>query len=273
MIADSDSVELASGVSVANGYLEDAVRRCSWPLNDTGVFVLGRAGRPLEAVARELADAFCLPVGVARRDVLQFVWALNTLALVNIAQSGSRFRRSADWLGLAARLAPAGALPTPITRRRALDTQTVRRGFVSTFRASAHRALATAAAATVALVPLAIAAGGRIDVLALALALGTGSGIGLGLHEAGHAASLSGIPSALVLHGRRTFVLHAPLCARRRALVAISGPGVVVVVGLVLVAVGAAIVAPALVILGLPLAAHALSLTVVGGDGRSACGI
>ncbi len=33
------------------------------------------------------------------------------------------------------------------------------------------------------------------------------------------------------------------------------------------------IAAPLLVILALPLAAHALSLTVLGGDGRSACGI
>ena len=273
MIVDKDHVDLPSGVSMSNGHLEDVVRGRSWPLNESGAFVLGRAGRPLEAVVRELAEAFGLPLDVARLDVLRFVWALNALALVNVVQSGSRLRRSADWLGLAARLVPAGALPTPIARRHPLDTGGVPRAVVGSLRATGFRVVIIAAASTAALLPLAAAMGGQGDILALALALGAGTGIGVGLHEAGHVASLRGVPSALVLHGRRTFVLHAPLGPGRRSLVAISGPGVAVAAGLVLVVSGAAVVAPSLVILGLPLSAHALSLTVVGGDGRSACGI
>ena len=78
---------------------------------------------------------------------------------------------------------------------------------------------------------LAAVAGAAGSVFLLAIALGAGTGIGLGLHEAGHVASLRGVPSALVLRGRRTFVLHAPVGERRRALVALCGPGVVVMVG------------------------------------------
>ena len=48
MIVDKDHVDLPSGVSMSNGHLEDVVRGRSWPLNESGAFVLGRAGRPLE---------------------------------------------------------------------------------------------------------------------------------------------------------------------------------------------------------------------------------
>lgn len=271
MIVDTDRLELPSGVSSAGGQLEDVVRGCKWPLNASGTFVLGRVGCPLETVVRELAETFDLPLDVARFDVLRFVWMLNALALVNLVHSGSRLRRSADWFALAVRLLPAGALPTPMARRCPLDTVSVRRAVASTLRAASGRVAAVTASSTVALLAFVAAVGGRGFVLALAL--GAGTGIGVGLHEAGHAASLRGIPSALVCRGLRTFVLHAPVGAGRRSLVAVSGPGVVVAAGLVLVVTGAMTVAPWLVILGLPLAAHALSLTVIAGDGKSACGI
>ena len=273
MIVESDRVDLPSGVSVDGGYVEDVVRGCSWPLNDSGAFVLGCVGTPLDAVVRDLAGTFSLPLDVARRDVLRFIWMLNSVALVNVVHGGSRLRRCSDWLGLAARLVPAGALPTPLARRRSLDTRSVPRALVSSLRAAGSRVIAVATGSTIALLPLSAALGGRGDAYALVLALGAGTGLGLGLHEAGHVVSLRGIPSALVLRGRRTFVLHAPLGSRRRSLVALAGPAGVVAVGLALVAGGAAIVAPSLVVFGLPLTSHALSLTVVGGDGRAACGI
>ena len=43
--------------------------------------------------------------------------------------------------------------------------------------------------------------------------------------------------------------------------------------GIGLVVAGSIVVAPALAIAGCPLVAHALALTVVGGDGRVACGL
>jgi len=273
VIAESDSVDLASGVSLSNAHLADVIRERSWPLNESGAFILERVGHRLDIIVRELAETFGVPLDVARFDVLQFIWTLNALALVNIIQSGSRLRRVTDWLGLAARLAPAGALPTPITRRSPLDTGSALRGAASSLRASISRVIAIAAASTLALLPLAAIVGGSGRFGSLALALGIATGTGVGLHEAGHVASLRGVPSALVLRGRRTFVLHAPLGPVRRSLVAVAGPAVAAAAGIALVAIGAAGSQPSIVILGLPLAAHALSLTVIAGDGRAACGI
>ena len=272
MIVDSDRVVLPEGVSVGADHLEDIVRGCRWPLNSAGGFVLGRRGTQLAAVVRELADAHCLPLEAARRDVLQFIWMLNALAVVNIVHDGSRLRRWADWLVLASRLIPTGALPAPVTTRRALDTGTVPRAVASVVRASGPRVLSISSASAIVLFPLAAALGG-LGGAVVALGLGAGTGIGVGLHEAGHVVTLRGVPSALVLRGRRTFVLHAPLGDARRSLVAVSGPAMTVVVGLALVAAGHLLVSPLLVILGLPLIAHAVSLSAVGGDGRSACGI
>lgn len=273
MIVDSDHVVLPEGVSVGGGHVEDIVRGCRWPLNETGGFVLGRAGARLDAVVREFADTYCLPLEVARRDVLQFTWTLNELAIVNIGHDGSRLRRWADWLALAARLIPAATLPAPVTVRRALDTATVSGAAASVFRASGSRVLSVSSAAAISLLPLALALDGRGAAAFVALGLGAGTGIGVGLHEAGHVVTLRGVPSALVLHGRRTFVLHAPLGAGRRSLVAFSGPATTVAVGLALIILGNLLVVPLLGMLGLPLVAHAVSLSALGGDGRTACGI
>ena len=272
MITGTDSVALPPGVSIQDGRLEDIVRGSSWPLNGSGAFVLRRTGRPLDAIVRELADVFGLPLEVARLDVLRFAFTLNALALVNVVQSGPRLRRLADWVGLALRLVPAGTLPTSLARRRALDTRSVPRALASTLAATGSRVVAIVTAATAVALQFAAVVGGGESAFVLAVALGAGTGIGVGLHEAGHVASLRGVPSALILRGRRTFVLHAPVGPGRRALVAVSGPGPVVALGLMLVVGGTAVVAPGLVILGLPLTAHALSLTVIGGDGRVACG-
>ena len=72
--------------------------------------------------------------------------------------------------------------------------------------------------------------------LVVPLLVGLGTGLGLGLHEAAHAALLRGVPSALVVRGPRTRVLHAAIAPSRRALVAVGGPLVVAALGLALVA-------------------------------------
>ncbi len=232
MIADNDRVVLPEGVSVGVGYLEDVVRGCCWPLNDTGGFVLGRLGTQLRAVVQDLADTYSLPLEVARRDVLQFIWMLNAVAVVNIVQDGSRLRRWRDWLALTVRLLPAAALPAPVTTRRALDTRTVPRAVASVLRASASRVLSVSSAAATALLPLVAVLGGGGTTAVVSLGLAAGTGVGVGLHEAGHVVTLRGVPSALVLRGRRTFVLHAPLGETRRSLVAFSGPATAVAFGL-----------------------------------------
>jgi hypothetical protein len=269
MIADTDTVLLAAGVTLEDGQLGDTVRGSAWPLNATGAFVLVRAGSPIGRTVAELADAFLLPTETARGDVLRFVWSLNALALVNIERQGPRLRRFADWLLLAVRLAPAGAVPAVAVRRHVLDTRTLTRAVASAARALIARVIAVAVVATVVAAQFAAVLGSR--GIALALAVGAGTGIGLGLHEVGHIASLRGVPSALVVRGRRTYVLHAPVGRERRAFVALAGPLVAVALGVALVLGGTARAVPALVILGCPLVAHAVSLTVAGGDGRIAC--
>ena len=273
MIAASDRIDLASGVSLSHSQVADVVRGRSWPLNSSGVFILERVGQRLDDVVRELAEAFDLPLDVARFDALRFIWTLNALALVNVEQNGSRVRRGVEWLGFALRLAPAGALPSSITRRRPLDTGGVLRGVVSALGASTGRVSAIATVATAALLPLTATVSGSGPSGSLALALGVATGVGVGLHEAGHVATLRGVPSALVTRGPRTYVLHAPVGPARRSLVAVAGPALAAVTGLALVVLGAAGSEPVIVCLGLPFAAHALSLTVIGGDGRAACGL
>ena len=198
MIAATDTVVLAPGVEIRKGLLRDAVRGHEWPLNTSGAFVLARSGQPLGEVASELADAFSLSASEARGDVLRFVWQLNCLALVNIERTASSLGQLVDWLRLAARLAPAGAMPAPVTRRRAIDTRSAARALASTFKAVLRRVVVVAAIANILAVHVAVILGAGPVVPVL---LGLATGLGLGLHEAAHAALLRGVPSALVVRG------------------------------------------------------------------------
>jgi hypothetical protein len=270
MIRERDIIRVAPDVTLQGGRVSDLVRGASWPVNESGAFVLACSGTPIGDTVRAFARRFSLPLDEARRDVLQFVWSLNRLALVNVESRGSRVGRLRDWLQLAARLAPTGAVPAALTRRRALDTRSVARAFGSCLAAMFARSALVAAAAI--LLTVQVVAAGSIGVAAW-LAVGAGTGAGLGLHEAGHAALLHGVPSALVTRGRRTFVLHSALSASRRSLVALAGPLSVSMLGVGLVVAGRLGAPPALVIAGCPLSAHALALTVIGGDGRVICGL
>ena len=270
MIAATDTVALAPGVDVREELLRDAVRGHEWPLNRSGAFVLERSGRPLGEVAGELAEAFSLSASDARRDVLRFVWQLNHLALVNIERTASSLGQLVEWLSLAARLAPAGTVPAAVTRRRAIDTRSAAHALASTFKAVLPRVGVVATVATVLAVHVALIIGSGLTV---PLLVGLATGIGLGLHEAAHAALLRGVPSALVVRGARTRVLHAAVAPRRRIVVAVGGPLAVAALGLALVLGGVVATSPAAAIAGCPFAAHALALTVAGGDGRVACGL
>jgi hypothetical protein len=271
MIAASDTLSLAPGVALERGRLADEVREGSWPLNPSGLFVLTRSGEPVDRIVRELADAFELSDAAARADVLRFIWHLNALTLVNVDGAGSPLRRFADWIKLSARLAPAGAIPAAVTRRRSIDTRSVGRAVGSSLGAIwARMALIAVATMAVAAQPSALAGA---PGLVVPLGLGLGTGLGIGFHEAAHAALLRGVPSALVTRGRRTYVLHARVTPTRRSLVALAGPLAVTGLGVGLVIAGSIVVAPAIAITGCPLVAHALALTVAGGDGRVACGL
>jgi hypothetical protein len=97
--------------------------------------------------------------------------------------------------------------------------------------------------------------------------------MGLVVHEAVHAAALRGIPAALITKGVRTYVLHARVAPRRASLVGLAGPAVPALVGVVGAAAATIVGSSSLAVLACPLGAHALSLTVVGRDGRAACGL
>ena len=271
MIAETDSLRLAPGVTTHNGRLADSVRGDSWPINGSAVFVLTRTGSPLGQVVRDLASTFALPVETARTDVLQFAWSLNALALVNVHRHGSAIRRFLDWLTLAVRLAPAGSLPGSLARRRRLDTSTIPRGVASCLVALWPRVVCLAVVTVLVAVQIG-AMGGAISI-AGAVALAVGSASGIALHEASHVAMLRRVPSALVLRGRQTFVLHAPVTPTRRSLVAVAGPAGAMLVGVAASMLGTAATVPELIAFGCPLMAHGLALTAIGGDGRVACGL
>jgi hypothetical protein len=271
MIASSDALVLPGGVAVSGCILSDDVRGESWPLNETGAFVLEQAGRPLGETVGELARASGRSRDAVRRDVLRFVWSLNALALVNLRRSGSRRRRLLDWLGLVARLVPAGAWPASVTRRRPIDTSGGVRAVATCLVALLPRMLAVAGFGFLLAIPIALPA--TSEHVGTAALVASATALGLGLHEAAHAALLRGVPSALVTCGRHTYVLHRRLTARRRAAVALAGPLFVAGLGAVWVAAGSAAAAPWLTAGGCPLAAHAFALTVACGDGRAACGL
>jgi hypothetical protein len=271
MLEPEDRVVLADGVVLRDGVLVDAVSRVSWPVNASGAFVLERSGRPLGEVAGDVAATFSLPAEKARTDVLAFAWRLNRLALANVERRASWWRHALGWLRLAVRLLPAGAIPPATARRRRLDTRTVVRALADATAAAASRGMALAFAAAVAVGHIGVVAGR--PTLLLPIVVGLAAGGAVVLHESAHAAALVGVPSALVVQGRRIFVLHAPAGVGRRALVALAGPLLVATVGVLVIAVAVGVGVPMLAAAGGSAAVHALGLTVLAPDGRTACGL
>ncbi len=271
MLEPCDSLVLADGVALGEGRVVDAVAEASWPVNASGSFVLERTGCRLESVVAELAAAFALPLETAREDVLAFAWQLNRLGLVNVRRGSRRLRAAVVWVRLAVRLAPSGTIPSFTARRRRIDTTTPLRAFASVVRGAAGRGTALALGTFAAGAHLSLVTG-RPSLLVPA-AVGVSVGAGVVVHEGGHAAALVGIPGALVIRGHRIYVLHAPTESRRRRVVAAAGPALTALIGLVVLTVLPPLGLPALGLAGAPAAVHACALTVLAGDGRTACGL
>jgi hypothetical protein len=265
MLGPADTIGLSPGVRVENGAVTDDARGARFPVNDTGLFVLHRAGRPLGEIARELALQHGLEAERARADVLRFAFTLNRAQLVNVHAGGGVASRAVAWLRVAVRLAPAGMLPSRNVRRFALDTSTPASAVGDAVGALRWRSV------TLALAAVLLAAPGGLTPGVLALGLGVGGG--LVAHEAGHAALLTGVAAALVIVGLRTFVIHPTLTPARRRAVATAGPAGAVVLGVAVVCAAWASGAPELGLAGCAPAAHAIGLTVATGDGRAACGL
>jgi hypothetical protein len=265
MLTLSDSVVLPPGVRLAGDAIEDDVRAASFPVNETGSLVLVRHGGRLGEAAESLARRHGVDAANVADDVLRFAQALNTALLANVRPGDARRRRVLAWLALAARLAPAGALPFAVARRHPLPTGSPVRAVLCTARALAARSVLVAAAAAAAIGPAAADPG----VVGLCLGLGAS----LVIHEAAHAVALSGMDAALVTRGVRTFVIHRVLEPRRRRLVAAAGPAAAAATGALAVVAAWLVAAPELALVGCPAAAHAVGLTVATGDGRAACGL
>jgi hypothetical protein len=269
MLDDRDRLVLAPGVRLEEGFLHDDVRGLRVPTNEAASLVLTRHGETLAEAAGALSRAFMLPRERARDDVLAFAWQLNRAAFANVSRSGL-LRGWGAWLVLALRLLPSGSVPSARVTRRAIDTGGVAASLVSVIR-GLWRWGAVAAAATVLAVLQAAAVAGRAPVTA-ALAAGAGVALGVMVHEAAHTLPLIGkSTAALVVTPLRISVVHPALTLPRRALVAAAGPLVTALLGLGLVWGGSLVGWTAIMFCGGPLVGHALGLSVLSVDGRTAC--
>ena len=259
ILRDDDVFVLPHGVEVRDARLYDAVRRWSWPLNDTGAVVLGSSGSSVGDAASRLESTYGVERERACRDVALFAARMNELLLLNV-RCRARFRR---WCSLALALLPLRRLAPWPARRVALRR---RRLAVAALALTPHAVMVTAAHAA----PL-VAAG--IVAPHVAFAVAAAAGLGLVLHELGHLAALAGVPAALATKGARVFVLHPRLDGARRTVVALAGPLAPTLAGGVCVAVAAATDAATLACAGSILAMHAFGMTVAARDGRTACAL
>jgi hypothetical protein len=271
VIRDGDRLRLAPGVRLRRAGLADEVRGTTFPLNETGRLVVEAEGTPLGHVALRLAGRFKVPAAVALIDVRAFSAELNTRLLANLEPADGRVRRAVARLDELLPLLLVRSWPAAVRRRSPIDG----RGGAAAVR-SVARALVPTAAAVGLLVSFLSAfalAGVGAPQLNVPLALGGAAAVGLVVHEAAHAAALGATPGCLATAGLRAWILHAPLRPPRRAVVAAFGPAAGIAAG------GAAVVAAmtlesAEIALGaLVLAGQGLGLTVVGRDGRTACGL
>ena len=261
MIGRNDAISLAPGVHVENRVLIDSVRGLSIPLSDAAAVAL-RESTPARMGAA-LAATFDVDRGRADADARAFCAQLNRLLLANVRVAPPRlvFR----WAMRALMLAQLHQVPRWPPSRRAVSTRTITLAIASTLWAA--RSAALAVALTIAL-PLLL-----VGVPRAALLIPVAAAAGMLVHEAGHAATLRGVESALIVRGVRVALLHSKLDARREAVVAAAGPLAAAFLAALTLAVAMATAVPAAAFVPLPLALHAFGLTVISPDGRKICAV
>lgn len=255
-------MRLPGDLVVREDGLADPVRDTVFPLNWSGRFVLAHAdGRTIAEIAGRLAVASRAPPDAALMDALSFCTEQNGRLLLNVEL---RWGTPARWLATVARTAPHGLLP-PFPRRRVPVPSA---GAWQALLGVGGVAACLAAAAALAL----LTAAGVVAPLAAVVA-GLSVGGGLVLHEGGHAAMLRGVPCCLALAGLSVAVLHRPLAPVRRRTVALAGPLAGTLGGGVVLAAAWFLSLEEAALGAAPLTAQALGLTVLAGDGRTACGL
>jgi hypothetical protein len=242
MIEATDVIELAPAVVMRDGILVVDVRGVEVPLNPSARVALETAGT-ISDVAAALER---LGAREPLRDAVTFARQLNALLLVNVrAPLRDRVLRRLHALRYGIVLqAPARRLEvgTPVSFVCALTP--------------------TALAILLLLLPPALLAGAWVCAGAFAAASG------VVVHEGAHAVALRGVPRALVFDGLKPSILHAPVGAVRTLAAAVAGPLVPALAAVVCV-----LTWRAAAMACVPLAAHALGLTVAAPDGRNACGL
>jgi hypothetical protein len=271
VIRDGDRLRLAPGVRLRRAGLSDEVRGTTFPLNETGRLVLEAEGTPLGQVALRLAGRFKIPAEVALIDVRAFSAELNARLLANVEPADGRLRRAVARLDELLPLLLVRSWPAAVRRRSPIYGRSGGAAVRSVARALAPTA--TAVGVLVSSFTAFALAGVGAPQLKVPLVLGSAAAIGLIVHEAAHAAALGATPACLATAGLRAWILHAPLPPLRGAIVAAFGPAAGIATG------GAAVVAAmplesSEIALGaLVLVGQGLGLTVVGRDGRNACGL
>jgi hypothetical protein len=266
----SDVLELPRGVRHEPGRLVDDVSGVAHPTNATAdaILVLGRV-RLCDAVTL-LVERFRLPPEEARRDVLAFAHALNAAGLANVACASRIARARARLLALVLG-ALLGRVPPAPVRRLPVRTVGRSRGVLGVVAALAPRAGVLALVGALLLLVCGAVVGAASPGIAAVVAVSLGAS--LVLHEAAHVAAVAPRPCALLLVGRRTSVLHAPVPGRRGVVVALAGPVLLGMLGLVLAVWAVQAASFVALLAACPPAGHVLAATVASVDGRLACGL
>ena len=269
MLSPADVLVLPEGVRVDGNALVDEVRLESFALNAAGHDVVANDGRPLAGAVADLRSRWGLSQEQAERDVLAFAWVLNRVFLANVRRVGSPVRRLLDWLLLAARLLPLGIAPPVLNRRYALDTSSYWSSLQGTVAAVWRRCLGVCLGGLGASLPLLV--GASASAVVTWVVVGVAAGTAIASHEVGHALALRGIPAALVSSGLALSVLHAASSRRRAAVIGICGPALPSAIAVLVTTLALPAGSLSAGMASCPFAAHALTATLAGRDGRSAC--
>ena len=269
MLSPGDVLELPPGVRLAGDALVDDVRCESFALNAAGQDVVLAGGLPLADAVDAFRRRWGLSHQQAERDVLAFAWVLNRVFLANVRRRRSRVRRAGEWLRLSARLLPLGIAPPVLNQRYDLDTSSCRRALVGAVGAVWRGCVVVTFVSLLASLPLLMIM--RWSTVEIGTVVATATGLGVACHESGHALALRGIPAALVTSGLVVSVLHAPAGRRRAAVVGLLGPALPAAVAALATTVALHCESSLVAIAACPFAAHALTVTLAGRDGRSVC--
>jgi Coenzyme PQQ synthesis protein D (PqqD) len=277
MIRGDDRVSLAPGVRLSDYGLADVLHEGDTlvTLNPSGRNIATLFdGRPLRDVGAAIVARYGIDAQRAERDARILAADLNRRLMVNVQPRAGELARLSRWITQSIRGIPLLIVPS------LRDLPSAR------WPLPIGRPLATVAVVTRHTVPR-VALLGLMLVLPIVLMLGVlgalrpeipfallvGLTTGLVAHEAGHALALRRGPAAIGLNGITVFIMHPPLRGAHRAIVAAGGP-------LMATAIGWALLFVALVTQSTPLALtaslltfQALGLTVLGHDGRKACGL